>query len=145
MLWAVYEIETTCSMLYGFPLSINDDDCDVEFLNPYSLRSDDASWDATVREQTDRATPLSQKHAMAQLCVIVKSALTDLYGLRQRRMHTNGSLGAANRNSLQGLMASVKNLDTVIFIVYLAREDNLLGTEAIRTLRKILTGKGWSS
>lgn len=109
--WAVYEIETTCSMLYGFPLSINDDDCDVQLLNPYSLRSDDASWDAIVREQTGQATPLSQKHAMAQLAVIVKSALTDLYGLRQRRMHTNGSSGATNRSSLQGLMASVKSLD----------------------------------
>lgn len=109
--WAVYEIETTCSMLYGFPLSINDDDCDVELLDPYSLRSDDASWDPTARAQTGQATPLSQKHAMAELSVIVKSALTDLYGLRQRRMNTNGSSGAANKNSLQGLMGSVTSLD----------------------------------
>lgn len=109
--WAVYEIETTCSMLYGFPLSINDDDCDVELLDPYSLRSDDASWDPTARAQTGQATLLSYKHAIAQLSIIVKSALTDLYGLRQRRMNTNGSSGAANRNCLQGLMASVTSLD----------------------------------
>lgn len=109
--WAVYEIETTCSMLYGFPLSINDNDCDTQPLNPYSLRSNDASWDSTVRQQMGQATLLSHKHAMSQLSVIVKSALTDLYGLCQRRMQMNASSGAANKNRLQELMASVTSLD----------------------------------
>lgn len=110
--WAVYEIETTCSMLYGFPLSINDDDCDVQLLNPYPRRSGDASWDSAMRQETGQATLLSYKHAMAQLSVIVKSALTDLYGLRQRRVHTHGNSGATDRSRLQGLMASVTSLDT---------------------------------
>lgn len=109
--WAVYEIETACSMLYGFPLSINDDDCDVQLLNPYPLRSGDSSWNSTVWQQTSQATLLSYKHAMAQLSIIVKSALTDLYGLRQRRTHTGGSSNTANRNRLQGLRASVSSLD----------------------------------
>lgn len=109
--WAVYEIETTCSMLYGFPLSINDNDCDIQPLNPYSLRSNDASWDATARQQMGQATLLSHKHAMSQLSVIVKSALTDLYGLCRSRTQINGSSSAANRNRLQELMASVTSLD----------------------------------
>lgn len=109
--WAVYEIETTCSMLYGFPLSINENDCDIQPLNPYSLRSNDASWDATARQQMGQATLLSHKHAMSQLSVIVKSALTDLYGLCRSRMQINGSSGAANTNRLQELMASVTSLD----------------------------------
>lgn len=109
--WAVYEIETTCSMLYGFPLSINDNDCDIQPLNPYSLRSNDASWDATARQQMGQATLLSHKHAMSQLSVIVKSALTDLYGLCRSRMQINGSSGAANTNRLQELIASVTSLD----------------------------------
>lgn len=109
--WAVYEIETTCSMLYGFPLSINDNDCDIQPLNPYSLRSNDASWDATARQQMGQATLLSHKHAMSQLSVIVKSALTDLYGLCRSRTQINGSSGAANRNRLQELMTSVTSLD----------------------------------
>ncbi|KAG6363895.1 hypothetical protein INS49_008998 [Diaporthe citri] len=96
--WAVYEIETTCSMLYGFPLNINDDDCDVQLLCPYPLRSSDASWDSSIRQQMGQATLLSYKHAMAQLSIIVKSALTDLYGLRQRRTHANGNSGAADRD-----------------------------------------------
>lgn len=109
--WAVYEIETTCSMLYGFPLNINDDDCDIQLLCPYPLRSSDASWDSTVRQQTGQATLLSYKHSMAQLSIIVKSALTDLYGLRQRRTHANSKSGATDRDRLQGLMASVTSLD----------------------------------
>ncbi|KAJ6035789.1 fungal-specific transcription factor domain-containing protein [Penicillium herquei] len=40
--WAIYEIETFCSMSYGYPLSIKDADCDVELLDPlfYSSMSD---------------------------------------------------------------------------------------------------------
>lgn len=109
--WAVYEIETTCSMLYGFPLNINDDDCDNQLLCPYPLRSSDASWDSTVWQQNGQATLLSYKHTMAQLSIIVKSALTDLYGLRQRRTHANSKSGATDRDRLQGLMASVTSLD----------------------------------
>lgn len=109
--WAVYEIETTCSMLYGFPLSINDDDCDIQLLHPYPLRSGDAAWTPTLWQETGQATLLSYKHAMAQLAVIVKSALTDLYGFRQRRVHTNGNPGVTDRHRLQGLMSSVTSLD----------------------------------
>lgn len=109
--WAVYEIETTCSMLYGFPLSINDDDCDVQLLNPYPLRSGDASWDSAARQETGQATLLSYKHAMAQLAIIVKAVLTDLYGLRRRRVPTSSNSGAADRQRLQGLMTSVTSLD----------------------------------
>lgn len=109
--WAVYEMEATCSMLYGFPLSINDDDCDVQLIHPYPLRSGDALWDPAARQETGQATLLSYKHAMAQLSVIVKSALTDLYGLRQRRVHTSGSSGGADRHRLHGLMASVTSID----------------------------------
>lgn len=108
--WTVYEIETTCSMLYGFPLSINDDDCDVEFMNPYPLRSDDPSWNPTVWKRTGQATLLSYKHAMGQLSVVIKSALTDLYGLRQSR-HTNHASVANDKTRLQQLMTSVAHLD----------------------------------
>ncbi|KAF2021573.1 hypothetical protein BU24DRAFT_362219 [Aaosphaeria arxii CBS 175.79] len=80
--WAVYEIETFCSMLYGFPLSINDDDCDMELLNPYPLRSGDPKWKPDVLKQTGQATLLTFKHSMVQLSIIVKCALVDLYGLR---------------------------------------------------------------
>ncbi|KAL1848919.1 hypothetical protein Daus18300_013428 [Diaporthe australafricana] len=109
--WAVYEIETTCSMLYGFPLSINDDDCDLQLLNPYPVRSGDPSWDPVIRQETGQATLLSYKHAMAQLSIIVKSVLTDLYGLRRRRVPTSGNFSTADRHRLHSLMAIVKSLD----------------------------------
>lgn len=108
--WTVYEIETTCSMIYGFPLSINDDDCDVELLNPYPLRSGDPSWNPVVWKRTGQATLLSYKHAMGQLSVIIKSTLTGLYGLRQSR-HTNYSPVATDKTRLQQLMAGVASLD----------------------------------
>ena len=83
--WAVYEIETFCSMLYGFPLSIADSDCDVEPLNPL-----DEFSVATPGEQGDaEPTLLFFKGAMSKLSAIVRSALVDLYGIRGHRNAQN--------------------------------------------------------
>lgn len=76
--WAVYEIETFCSMLYGFPLGILDSDCDIDFLDPY-----DPSSSAVNGQSAPEATLLSYKYAMAQLSTVVKSALVDLYSSRR--------------------------------------------------------------
>ncbi|KAJ4264550.1 hypothetical protein NW762_005752 [Fusarium torreyae] len=76
--WAVYEIETFCSMLYGFPLGFSDSDCSVEPLNPY----DEYSGSTAEAIQTRQATLLFFKCAMSTLSAIVKSALVDLYGAR---------------------------------------------------------------
>lgn len=108
--WAVYEIETFCSMLYGFPLSIQDDDCDVELLNPYPVRSQDPFWDSATWRATGRATLLSYKYAMSQLSIIVKSALTDLYGLRQSLPQKDSST-LRHGVRLQNLAANVTSLD----------------------------------
>ncbi|KAF6805970.1 tall aerial hyphae-4 [Colletotrichum musicola] len=88
--WAIYEIETFCSMLYGFPLSIVDGDCDVDLPSPYPLRSKDATWNVVQRKAAGKATLLSYKHAMGQLSVIVKSALSELYGTRQKQNSGTG-------------------------------------------------------
>ncbi|KAF6810888.1 tall aerial hyphae-4 [Colletotrichum plurivorum] len=101
--WAIYEIETFCSMLYGFPLSIVDGDCDVDLPNPYPLRSKDATWNVVQRKAAGKATLLSYKHAMGQLSVIVKSALSELYGTRQKHN---------SRTELQPLIASVEALNS---------------------------------
>ncbi|KAM0418702.1 hypothetical protein ACHAPT_012401 [Fusarium lateritium] len=76
--WAIYEIETFCSMLYGFPSSIFDSDCDVASLNPY----DEYSGSMSEEQYASRPNLLFFKCAMSKLSAIVKSALGDLYGTR---------------------------------------------------------------
>lgn len=77
--WAIYEIETFCSMSYGYPHSIKDADCDVELLDP-SARSQVApspgSFDQSSQTKT---TLLSYKYLMSKLSILIKSALAELY------------------------------------------------------------------
>ncbi|KAI5918073.1 hypothetical protein F4810DRAFT_726348 [Camillea tinctor] len=79
--WAVHEIDTFCSMIYGFPLSISDSDCDVESLDsrdPWSIAADGQS------SLSAEPSLLVYKCSMSALTKIVKSALKDLYGLRKK-------------------------------------------------------------
>ncbi|WZH39192.1 putative fungal-specific transcription factor [Fusarium acuminatum] len=77
--WAVYEIETFCSMLYGFPLGFSDSDCDVEALDPF----DEYSRSTSEARLTRQPTLLFYKCSMSDLSAIVKSTLIDLYGARR--------------------------------------------------------------
>ncbi|KAF7591047.1 hypothetical protein BBP40_002007 [Aspergillus hancockii] len=80
--WATYEIETFCSMAYGYPLSIRDSDCDVEPLDP-SFNSPNGQSHLSFDEPlTGEATLLSYKYFMSKLSVITKDALTELYNIR---------------------------------------------------------------
>ncbi|KAK1515856.1 tall aerial hyphae-4 [Colletotrichum costaricense] len=111
--WAIYEIETFCSMLYGFPLSIVDEDCNVEVPEQYPLRSKDASWESIRWKSTGKATVLSYKVSMAQLSIIVKRALSELYG--NRKQPNSNELGARPEGPLvQRLINAVTSLDQQI-------------------------------
>ncbi|KAL9574027.1 hypothetical protein ACKAV7_001803 [Fusarium commune] len=84
--WAVYEIDTFCSMLYGFPLGFSDSDCNVETLDPF----DEYSGSTKLSRQTRRPSLLFYKCSMSRLSAIVKSALVELYGTRHGdRKRTN--------------------------------------------------------
>ncbi|KAF4979303.1 hypothetical protein FZEAL_4470 [Fusarium zealandicum] len=102
--WAIYEIETFCSMLYGFPLSISDSDCDVASLDPYD------EYSASISEEQYAAKPnlLFFKCAMSKLSAIVKSALDDLYGTRCSR-DQQGLDQASRLKSLVNKVASLKS------------------------------------
>ncbi|KAK2684026.1 hypothetical protein RAB80_001972 [Fusarium oxysporum f. sp. vasinfectum] len=76
--WAVYEIDTFCSMLYGFPLGFSDSDCNVKALDPY----DEHSGSTKESRQTRGPSLLFYKCSMSRLSAIVKSALVGLYGTR---------------------------------------------------------------
>ncbi|KAJ5511646.1 hypothetical protein N7453_003749 [Penicillium expansum] len=105
--WAVYEIETFCSMLYGFPLSISDTDCDVEPLDIYDESS------ASVIQENDPLQPtlLHYKCAMSTLSALVKSALVDLYGTRRNRNPQDNSI-LDKMSRLPILMKKVEALST---------------------------------
>ncbi|KAK9233963.1 fungal-specific transcription factor domain-containing protein [Lipomyces kononenkoae] len=77
--WAIYEIETFCSMSYGYPHSIKDADCDVEPLDP-SAKSQFVQSPTSFNEplQCD-TTLLSYKYFMSKLSVLTKAALAELY------------------------------------------------------------------
>lgn len=100
--WAIYEIETFCSMLYGFPLSINDSDCDIPRLDPLDEYSDSVSAETGVA-----ATNLLHfKCTMSTLSTIVKCALDDLYGTRRSRVQ-DGLNQASRLNTLVKKVASL--------------------------------------
>lgn len=128
--WAVYEIETFCSMMYGFPLSITDSDCDVEQLDPYDECSGSAATDSrhhtynhnysrgsSASSSADRPTLLFFKCAMSKLSTIVKSALTDLYGThRNLDKHNKPILDYSSR--LQSLVIKVAIFDARLLAWY---------------------------
>lgn len=102
--WAIYEIETFCSMLYGFPSSISDRDCDVAPLNSY----DEYSGSMSEAQGATEPSLLFFKCAMSKLSAIVKSALDDLYGTR-----CNGDRQGANQAArLKGLVGKVASLNS---------------------------------
>jgi hypothetical protein len=108
--WAVYEIETFCSMLYGYPLSINEDDCDVGPLHQYPERSRDPTWDVTTWRSNGQATLLSYKVAMAELSIIVRAALLDLYSLGSNNKR-GGAEGSTASRPIRTLTKSVNELN----------------------------------
>lgn len=109
--WAVHEIETFCSMVYGFPLSISDADCDAEPLDPsdpWSIAADGQS------SSFDQPSLLVYKCSMSKLSKIVKSAIEGLYSSRQdsNKRH-KGDGPASNRSTtrVQALIQRVTSLE----------------------------------
>lgn len=77
--WAIYEIETFCSMSYGYPHSINDADCDAEPLDP-SAKLPAAQSPASFNEPLQcETTLLTYKYLMSKLSVITNEILSQLY------------------------------------------------------------------
>ncbi|KAG5761497.1 hypothetical protein H9Q72_010388 [Fusarium xylarioides] len=97
--WAVYEIDTFCSMLYGFPLGFSDSDCNVEALDPY----DEYSGLTKDSHLTRRPSLLFYKCSMSRLSAIVKSALVELYGARHSDRKT--------KDDIKGLFNKVVTLN----------------------------------
>lgn len=75
--WALYEVETFCCMLYGYNCNILDEDCDMDFLTGQKEASTGGD---SVARPPPTFTLLSYKENMSKLSVILKSALSALYG-----------------------------------------------------------------
>ncbi|OQV11136.1 Fungal specific transcription factor domain-containing protein isoform 3 [Cladophialophora immunda] len=106
--WAVYEIETVCSMLYGYPLSISDSDCDVEWLD-YSTRQP-LNNPPSDTQLSGEATLLSYKYLMSKLSMIIRVVLTDLYG-SHRNLPAKVASSATRNARLHQLVQKVAELD----------------------------------
>ncbi|RHZ58001.1 transcription factor domain-containing protein [Aspergillus thermomutatus] len=108
--WAIYEIETFCSMSYGYPHSIKDADCDVEPLDP-SAKLQNAqspvSFDEPLRRET---TLLSYKYYMSKLSVLTKAVLTELYGIGPGPVN-NDRASDEFGSSLRAFVMRVASLD----------------------------------
>ncbi|KAJ5757152.1 fungal-specific transcription factor domain-containing protein [Penicillium nucicola] len=78
--WAIYEIETFCSISYGYPHGIVDADCNVELLDPLATYTCQSPASYNEMHQCP-ATLLSYKYLMSKLSVFLKEVLTDLYGI----------------------------------------------------------------
>ncbi|KAJ5160663.1 fungal-specific transcription factor domain-containing protein [Penicillium canariense] len=108
--WAIYEIETFCSMSYGYPHGIKDADCDVELLDPlakFATSQPTVSFDAANQCP---ASLLSYKCLMSKLSVIIKDILTGLYG-RGSCPGTTQRGRLDSKSSLHSLIRKVSGLD----------------------------------
>lgn len=81
--WAIYEIETFCSMSYGYPHSLKDADCDVEPLDPSAKTPGMPPSNSLDRGCPGKPSLLSYKYFMSKLSVITKAILTELYRVGQ--------------------------------------------------------------
>ncbi|EXJ85482.1 hypothetical protein A1O1_05846 [Capronia coronata CBS 617.96] len=111
--WAVYEIETICSMLYGYPLSISDNDCDIEYLDPHANQSIHGRLADHHQppSSTGAATLLSYKAHMSKLSVIIRTALTDIYGGGGQHSGVPATSIGNRTSRLQQLALKVAELD----------------------------------
>lgn len=75
--WALYEVEAFCCMLYGYTCSIRDEDCDMDFLTQGQESPTEDDSDVGL---IPTFTLLSYKEHMSKLSIILKSALSELYG-----------------------------------------------------------------
>ena len=100
--WAIYEIETFCSMSYGYPHAIKDADCDVELLDPLARTSAGQSPASFSTTHQCPASLLSYKYLMSKLSILIKDTLTGLYGI--------GSFKGGLQNTRSENSAGLRNL-----------------------------------
>ncbi|OJK01885.1 hypothetical protein ASPACDRAFT_50699 [Aspergillus aculeatus ATCC 16872] len=77
--WAIYEIETFSAVVYGYPHSIWDADCDVEPLDPSAKLQVMQCSRIPDDLQAPKTTLLYYKRLMSELSVVTKAALGELY------------------------------------------------------------------
>lgn len=102
--WSIYEIETFSCMLYGYPSSISDDECDVARLDPHYQV---AHIQSSPQVGAD-TTLLSYKYFMSELSTITQSTLRELYNSRPKQ---KGG-GKPSTEDLQRQIEQVAKIDS---------------------------------
>ncbi|PYH40844.1 transcription factor domain-containing protein [Aspergillus saccharolyticus JOP 1030-1] len=106
--WAIYEIETFSAVVYGYPHSIWDADCDVEPLDPSAKVQAAGSAGSSDEAAGRRTTLLSYKCLMSELSVLTKAALGELY--RTSTSSTDDGRPYRSRADLQDTIQEVMRL-----------------------------------
>ncbi|KAL1878297.1 hypothetical protein Plec18167_004364 [Paecilomyces lecythidis] len=89
-------------MSYGYPPSIKDADCDVEFLDPLAKLSAGRTSTPFNAAHQSSSSLLLYKYLMSKLSVLIKDILTNLYGL--------GSLKGSPQQAMAGTSSGLQNL-----------------------------------
>lgn len=99
--WAFYEMDRFCSMIYGYPLNVSNQDCDLDFLDPVA-----------ESQYSPEGTPLPNLRAyklhVSKLSVIITDVLLDLYG--PRNSDQDGSSSTQDQR-IKRLIGKVAQLD----------------------------------
>jgi hypothetical protein len=111
--WAIYEIEAFCTMSYGYPQTIRDVDCDVDLLDPMSIKQA-VRVPNTKRE--DQVSTLSYMYLMSKLSIIIKAILNKIYGADSDEVDIDGYSSpcyfAGCSSILQHLVHTISPLET---------------------------------
>ncbi|PYH89643.1 hypothetical protein BO71DRAFT_104064 [Aspergillus ellipticus CBS 707.79] len=107
--WAIYEIETFCSISYGYPHGVVDTDCNLELLDPSGPSLGESAASHNEEHQRPASSLLSYKHLMSKLSVFLKDTLNDLYGIGS--CQTGGRQGQTLSFNLRELLRKIPLLD----------------------------------
>ena len=77
--WAIYEIETFCSMSYGYPQAIRNIDCDLHMLDPMPVAID--------TKGQNQASVTLYKYLMSKVSILTKPILNEMYGVNSSVPH----------------------------------------------------------
>ncbi|PYI17359.1 hypothetical protein BO99DRAFT_194257 [Aspergillus violaceofuscus CBS 115571] len=108
--WAIYEIETFSAVVYGYPHSIWNADCDVEPLDPSAKLQAMQSPRTPSELRARKTTLLSYKCLMSELSVVTKEALGELY--RTKTFPGEQGKPSRPRRDLQDTLKAVAKYDS---------------------------------
>ncbi|KAL3427332.1 tall aerial hyphae-4 [Phlyctema vagabunda] len=102
--WTLYDLDRFCAMVYGYPMGINDEDCDVEL-------PEDPLHPLQTKPRNDPTSFLSYKVHLSKLSVIIGDVLTQLYRPSRVPKSKNGEDAQNLRSEIRRMMLQTSRLN----------------------------------